>query len=503
MALDPRTPVVAGVGQLVRRPAAQPTPEWVSSLSEPVDMMAEALRAAAADSGAGSDLLARADSVRVVSLLSWPYRDPAALLADRIGAAPRQRLVSAVGGNSPQALVNDAASAIARGELDVAAVAGAEAVYTQVLRRRVGGQPSWTEQPEDTPPAPQFGTDRPGHSEAEAAAGLLVPVQFYPLFENALRARAARSIEDHQALVSRMWSRFSQVAASNPYAWSPTAYGPEELRTVSPDNRMIGFPYPKLMNANIQTDQAAGLIVCSLEAARSAGVPDDRLVFPRAGADAADHWFVTERADLASSPAIEACGRAVLEADGTGIDDVAHVDLYSCFPSAVQVSAAALGLPVDDPDRPLTVTGGLAFAGGPGNNYVSHSIAAMVGALRADPGSLGLVTAVGWYLTKHSVGLYSTEPPTGGFRWSSQQATVDARPGRKVVTGYEGPATVETYTVMHERDGSPSIGIAVCLTPDGDRVLANERDAATLAGWTSSEQCGRSVRVRDGGLEGA
>jgi len=450
---------------------------------------------AQADSGARCDLLSRAQSVRVVSLLSWAYVDPGALIAERVGATPAETVLSATGGNSPPSLVNDAARSIAAGELDVVLLAGAEAVHTRMLARRSGAELAWTAQDPGTPPPRTLGTERAGHGPDEAAVGLMLPVQFYPLFENALRRAAGEGIEEHQAKIAGLWSRFSAVAALNPYAWSPEARSAEDIATVRPDNRMIGFPYTKYMNANIQTDQAAALILCSAEAAEAAGVPRDRWVFPRSGAEAADHWLVSERDNLHSSPAIRLAAARAFELDGSSAGDVAHVDLYSCFPSAVQMGAQAIGLGLDEPDRPLTVTGGLSFAGGPGNNYVTHSIAAMCGRLRSDPGALGLVTALGWYATKHAVGLYSTEPARGGFRAESVQAAVDALPGRSLAGAADGPGVVETYTVMHERDGTPSLGILACLLPDGRRTWANLSEPDELAALTSSEGCGRRVNL--------
>ena len=207
-----------------------------------------------------------------------------------------------------------------------------------------------------------------------------------------------------------MWSRFSEVAAANPYAWLRQARTADEIITTVDDNRMIAYPYNKLLTANMQVDQGAALIMCSAAAATSAGVPRDRWIFPLSGADADDHWFLSHRFDFHSSPAIRLAGATALSLAGAAIDEMTHVDLYSCFPSAVEIAAAELGLPDDDPSRPLTVTGGLTFGGGPGNNYGTHALASMVGTLRADPGSLGLVTGLGWYLTKHSVGIYGTEP---------------------------------------------------------------------------------------------
>ena len=176
------------------------------------------------------------------------------------------------------------------------------------------------------------------------------------------------------------------------------------------------LPYTKLLNSNIQTDQAAALILCSDAVARELGIDRERWVHPHAAGHAYDHWFVSEREDLHSSPAIRFAARAALEAAGAGIDEIAHLDVYSCFPSAVQIGCRELGIDPFAETRPLTVTGGLTFAGGPGNNYVTHAIATLVERLREDPGSLGLTTAVGWYLTKHAVGIYGTRRAAAAVR---------------------------------------------------------------------------------------
>lgn len=487
--------MLVGEGQLLRHPT--PTDD-LAALDEPVDMMAETLRLAAA----GRDgLLKRADAVFTVELLSWRYANTAQLLADRLGASPRRLARSAVGGNSPQLLVNEAAQAIQRGELDVVLIAGAEAVYTRLMVRKTQTHLPWsTSDPEARGPE-VIGIDQPGVSDAEMARSLMLPVQVYPIFENALRAEAGRSPAEHVQFISRLWARFSGVAATNPYAWSPTARTAEEIATVTADNRMIGYPYTKLLNANIQTDQAAALILCSAEAAAAAGVPEDEWVFVHAGADAHDHWWVSERWSLAESPAIRVAGAAALALAGLSAGDLAHVDLYSCFPSAVEVGASALGLGLEDPDRPLTVTGGLAYAGGPGNNYVTHSIATMAGRLRADPGAAGLITALGWYTTKHAIGVYASRPPADGFRRAGPevQAQVDALPRRPAVADHEGPVTVESFTVMHERDNSPALGIVACLLPGGQRAWGNTADPDTLGELLGTDVVGTAATLHAGG----
>lgn len=491
--VDPRTPVIVGVGQVSRRPAS------FDDAVEPVDLMAEACRAADADSGAARGLLRRADSVRTIGILSWRYPDPSWALAERLGIAPRDRAVTATGGNGPQWLVNRTATDIQRGDLDVCVIAGAEAMYTRLKARREKHRLPWTPLADHgTAPARRLGEEKPGNNQAEAKVGAVDPPVVYPLFETALRTAARRTVDDHRRHIATLWSRFSDVAATNPHAWLPVAKTPDEIATPSSDNRMVSFPYTKLLNANMQVDQAAALLLCSYEAAAGAGVPADRMVFPLAGADANDHWYVSNRWDLHSSPAIAAAGRAALDLAGAGIDDLAYIDLYSCFPAAVQIGAAALGVPLE---RQLTLTGGLTFAGGPGNNCVSHSIATLVDRLRhGGGGEIGLVTGLGWYVTKHSVGVYGSAPPASGFRAADAQHEVDAGPSRPLADAVAGPVIVETYTVTHDREGAPVTGIVACRCAAGARTWATTTDPDALALLTSVDVVGWPAVVRDGTL---
>jgi acetyl-CoA C-acetyltransferase len=349
-----------------------------------------------------------------------------------------------------------------------------------------------------------LGDDRAGTDDYEMVHLAAAPTQIYPLFETALRAALGRTVEEHQVHTSELWATFAAVAARNPHAWSREGWSAEDIRTTGPDNRVVTFPYPKRMCANIDVDQSAALLLCSYEAAVDLGVPEERLVFPLAGADAHDHFLFSERDSLCDSTAIAAAGRDALAAAGFGVDDVARFDLYSCFPSAVQIAMRALGLagPLAGDDRPLTVTGGLGFAGGPANDYPTHAIAAMVDECRRDPGSIGMVSALGWYATKHSIGVYSTTPPPNGFTrvdTASTQARVDALPGRERAGSYDGEATVESTAVVYDRDAGPSFAIATTLTPDGRRALANSRDASVLASMVDEPWEGRSVRLTTDG----
>jgi acetyl-CoA C-acetyltransferase len=486
---------------------------------EPLELMTAALRAAAEDcdaaaaggsAPAGSALLRQADSLRVVAPLGWHAVNPALAVASALGyesgAEPAQLMVSAIGGNSPQALMHDACRAISRGDLDVVLVTGAEAMYARALARRDPAKPwlEWAAQPPETPAPEVYGVDKPGATELEMNRGVVLPVHAYPLFENALRAANGWTFEEHAARIGALWSRFSEVAAGNPDAWIRKARTPAEIVTPSADNRMVSFPYPKLCTANMQVDQGAGYIVCSVEAARSAGVPEERWVFPLAGSDANDHWFISQRAELHRSPAIRLAAAAALGSASLGIDDVATVDLYSCFPAVVQMAASELGLAVDDPSRPLTLTGGLTFGGGPGNNYTSHGIARAVGALRAAPGTAALVTGLGWYATKHSVGVYASRPPEvgdGPFAWRDVQPEVDALPECAVDETATGAVRVETYTVTFDREGAAERGIVACRTAADARAWGNVTDADTLAQLCVEEGIGRTgVLAEDGVL---
>ena len=325
------------------------------------------------------------------------------------------------------------------------------------------------------------------------------PSFVYPIFEQALRVSRGESIEEHRQRTAELWAGFSAVAADNPHAWVRERMSADQISRPGPDNRMISWPYPKLMNSNNMVDQAAALVLCSAEKAEYLQIPRDDWVFPHAGTDAHDTYLVGEREELDHSPAIRIAGRRVLELAGIGIDDLQHVDLYSCFPSAVQVAARELGLSAGDAGRPLTVTGGLTFAGGPWNNYVMHSIATMAELLRRDPGSLGLISANGGYLTKHSFGVYSTSAPASGFRWEDVQAEVDREPTRRTLTEWEGTGSVEAWTVPYNRDGAPEKAFLAVRTPDGARTWAVVDDPVAAAAAVTEDIAGAPVRVHQDG----
>jgi acetyl-CoA C-acetyltransferase len=422
--------------------------------------------------------------------------DPPASLARAVSARPRWSVYTETGGNSPQQAINIVCERIARGESDLALVTGAEFLGSLMKRMKGGlGFEGWSDDLDSTPQ--RIGDPRPGVTAQEAAHGLGYPVNTYPLFENALRARDGRSIEDHQKQLGALFAPFTKVAAANPHAWFPIERSAEELVTVTDRNRMIGFPYPKYLNAIMEVDQSAAVLIASVRKARALGVPKDRWVFLHGCADAADLWYPLERQNYHSSPAMRLTGERALEMAGIGLEDLALIDLYSCFPSAVRIGAEELGLALDDP-RGLTVTGGLPYFGGPGNNYALHAIAEMAVQLRERPGAYGLTTANGWFLTKQSVGIYSTRPIEG--RWERQspsviQARIDALPHPEIVERPEGKATIETYTVVHGREGV-RMGVVIGRDDQGRRFVAQTPDdPVVLRDLESREGVGRTGSV--------
>jgi acetyl-CoA C-acetyltransferase len=452
-------------------------------------MMVQAIEKAATDAGLTS--VPNPDSIRVVNLLSWKYGNPAQFIAEDLKLSPRELGYSAMGGNTPQTLVNAASRQILAGEIDLVILTGGETTRTRARYRKASVEPQW--RTSDTEPV-LVSEDLTMNMPEELERKIGMPIQVYPMFETALRAQAGRTIEEHQKHISELWARFSAVAAKNPYAWSPKEYTAEEIRTPTANNRMIGFPYTKFMNSNNDVDMSAALIMCSVEKAEALGVPRDRWIFPHSGSDAHEHAFISHRNHFYDTPAIELAGHRVLELAGLTINDIDIVDLYSCFPAAVQLGAKSLGL---DINSQLTRTGGLPFAGGPWNNYVMHAIATVASELRAGIGKTGLVWANGGYTTKHAFGVYSTEPPATGFKYDYPQDQIDAMPRRSLASPADaaGDVTVEAYSVMHDRDGNPERSIISCLLDDGRRAWGETADIATGHDMCTNEWVGKRVRL--------
>jgi acetyl-CoA C-acetyltransferase len=467
------TPILVGGGQLTNRkpPLESPTP---------LSMMAEAAKLAAANAGIAEALLSQLDTVATTRLAvdsteaKFPigeYTNLPKSVGRALGAEARHCLLAAVGGNTPQQLVNLVAERIASGSTAFALLAGSENLQGLMGSIKAGSLPQWGDDPGGTPEA--VGTQKPGCTPHEQLYGFFYPINTYPLFENALREHRGIGLNAHMEKLGTMFSRMSAVAAENPLSWFPLLRSPEEIITVTEKNRYIGFPYTKYLNSVIQVDMAAAVIMTSVKKARELGIPQDRWVYLNGCADAQDHWYMSERENFYSSAPIRAAGKAAFGMAGLTPADLDFLDIYSCFPSAVQIACQELGIAEDDA-RGLTVTGGMPYFGGPGNNYSMNSLATMLDKVRAKPGSHGLVTANGWHITKYSIGIYSTHNLHS--EWTpapSVQAELDARPKTPYVeVPQAGPATIETWTVTHNSHG-PQDGIVFVRLADGSRCLAN------------------------------
>lgn len=492
-----RTPVLIGVGQITEKEAD------LERVSSPMDLMEQATRVACEDAGIGRERLAEVDTLAVVRSFREPMANSAEVLARRLGAERAEAWMMPNGGNGPQYLVNRYAEAIAKGEARFCLFSGAEAMDNGRRLLKAGITPDWDE-PASTERR-YLVADRKMSMDIEDAHGLMIPANAYPCYENALRGHYGESIEQHQQTMGALFSRFSEVAARHPQAWYPVARSAEEIATATPQNRYVGWPYTKYMNAMNQINQSATLLLASIEYARELGVPEEKWVYLHGCADASELWHMLDRENYFSSVAIRTMGREAFAMAGLTMDDVDFIDLYSCFPSAVQIARDELGIAKDDP-RPLTITGGLPFHGGAGNNYVMNSIASMVDVLRANAGRHGLVTANGGYLTKHSAGIYSTTPTEVSgevpFRRrdpAEYQAEIDATAHPEIVERPDGAATIETWTVLFGREGTPEGGIVIGRD-DRDRrfVAATPRDEDLLLAMTREDFLGRSGTVRAG-----
>jgi acetyl-CoA C-acetyltransferase len=494
------TPIVIGAGQKTWH-ATDPG-------RTPVDALCEASAVALADAD-NNRLIGAIDTVGLVRFIADTTPDASALfprnpgeqLSERLGITGASMFQGIIGGNSPQYLVNHFANQLAQGEHDVVLLAGSELLATFFAALRSGDNiSSWAGEPAAEPPT--IGQERTGHTAMELAHGLYEPINTYPLFENSLRHHLGTSKEEHSAQIAELYSRMSKVAAGNSYAWRQQHLSAEQISTVTSKNRYIGYPYTRAMNPTLEVDMAAAIILTTAGKARELGIDPARWIYFRGGADVNDIWHVSERPSLHISPAIESAWKSISQQSGITLDEISRFDIYNCFPSAVQVACRAIGLsPLDQ--RGVTVTGGMPCFGGPGNNYSLHAIAEMVATLRKTGSGHGLVTANGLYLTKHSLGLYSTEPPTKAWQpidSAPLQALIATEPPLPLALDPSGKATIETYTVSYGREG-PKQGIVIARNETGERVVATTgTDERTMDQLIAQDPigCSGNIDVQDG-----
>jgi acetyl-CoA C-acetyltransferase len=483
--LDRHTPVIVGVGRGTQD-GAEP-----GGGVDALGLMVRATEAAGADSGVPA-ILTRLDRIAVPEG-TRRYRDAGRLVAQMVGSK-HSATVSVALGIPQQALLNDCYEAMRVGRVARALVVGGEAAARQARARRAGTPLEETTEGDDRDPderqVPAGGIVDP----VEVAAGVIDPPVAYALIDTALRAAEGWSPDEHRDQIATLWSAFSRVAARFPHAAFPEERAPAWLREPSTDNRPIAFPYNKWHCSQMYVDQAAALLVSTLEAAEEDGVDPDCVVWPSVALQCSFTVPVVRRQDLHRWPAMEVLGRAAARHLGIRLSELPHLELYSCFPAAVRVQQRALGLPADGVP---TITGGMAFAGGPFNNFVLQATVAMVEKLRRHPADQGLVTTVSGFLSKPGLAVYSSEPaPEGLLVADLAQEASDATAEVAAIAGYEGPATVVSYTVGHDRTGGRR-AIVVADTPTGNRCVA-VNDHSDVADWASAEDVVGAVVTVEG-----
>jgi acetyl-CoA C-acetyltransferase len=468
---DDRIPVIVGIGEITDRPTE------IAEGLEPLALLEEALKRAEADSG--GRLLGAIESLDVVNFLSWRYRDPEILLCGRLGIQPKHAYYGPVGGESPIRYLHEAAQRIARGECSVAAICGAEAQSTATKAQRAGVDLPWT------PFAHDVAEPKRGAAFQKPMAvklGVFTPVTVYPFYEAASSAHWGQTPREAMAESGELWSAYSNVASQNPNAWLKRRFAPDEITTPTPDNRLIAWPYTKLMVANPTVNMGAAILMTSLAKARAAGIAEDRLVHVRGGASAEEPRDYLIRDRFFESQAQNAVLKAVMDLAGGDGRTFDAIELYSCFPCVPKMARRTLGL---GPDVQPTVTGGLTFFGAPLNTYMTHAACAMVRKLRHGA-KLGLLYGQGGFVTKHHALVLSRQAPQAPLAQATcVQAEADRHRGAvpEFVTEAGGKGSVESFTVIYGRNGEIDHGVVMLRTSDHARALARvpARDGATLA----------------------
>lgn len=482
-----RTPVLVGVAQSTRR-------EKSERQLDPIEMMAEVGREAARD--AGLDGVPSIDTLGVVNCLSKALRAPTQDVAERLGIRPSWSGYTSIGATAPQWFVNRFAEKIAGGSAQWALVCGGEAFYTRERITQLTGLVQSHAEVEDRMHATFVGDTRIPLTPLELRYGLIKPVDMYALFENALRAHRGQTIGDQRHELADFCAGMSRTTSENSYSWFAEPREPDVIAQVTEANRRVSFPYTKLMCSNARVNQAAAVLMTSVAQAEAAGIAKDKMVFVRGCGDAEDVFHPSERPNLWASPSVvDAVNDAIGQAS-VALQQLDYLDLYSCFPSATRIVADMLGLDRTPPGN-LTVTGGMACFGGPGNNYTQHAICTMVGRLRQNPKAVGMVHALSWYLSKHCVGVYSAEPGEGEWHHDPPDIVTPKYPTVPTVVEAAGEATVESYVLAYDRGGVPVRGLVFGRDSQQGRFLAGvDLDPDVVTAMTEEEIIGRKGTVR-------
>ncbi len=485
-ALPPTTPVLIGAGVVTQRETDP------AQADEPIELMIRAAREAGQDAGV-ADLLRQIDRI-LVPVGRWSYGNPGAMIGEAIGS-PTAVTLSAHAGISQQTILSDAASAIAAGDIRTALIAGGEAGNRLLQAKIAGVDISDTEDTREPDHVlrPDYTSGILADFERETALGFM-PVGYYAILETAWRHATGMSIDAHKRHIAERYARFSEIGAANPHGWNTDRLSAAQINQA----RTIAYPYGKHHVSNWNVDQASALLMTSVAEAERLGVARDRWIFPQAFTESNHAVIVSERGTLHESLGTTLAAAAALEAAACRANDLDFVELYTCFPIAVELYAQALGLA---PEQDLSFTGAMPFGGGPFNNFVLHSTAQLAHLLRSkglqeSPAPRrGLVSAVSGFLTKQGIAIWGTEPNPDGYQFVDVSAQTAAQHDtREVLPDYTGQATVAGYTVMHDR-ASPQAGVAVLDLPDGARGIASTRNPALMQRMEDEDFCGTEVAV--------
>jgi len=460
-------------------------------------MWDQLVRAAALDGSARHDVLGQVDYLGLVHCQSWAYDHPVDRLAQRLGITPARGVESILAGTSPQRLLDEAAASMLKGDTSVAMVVGGEALASRRRFDRNGEIPPWSH-PHPDPPLLPIDLDE-WHLPTEMAHGVLPAWLTFALLEQA-RWAARGGHGGPRAELGRVIGHLNEVARTNPDAWFHHERTADELMAPSADNRMVATPYTKHMTAFLDVDMAAANLLVTKEVADAWSVPDDRRVYLRGWGFARDAVHIAGRDRLDSSPAMQIATTQALSGAGLDVDDIDVFDLYSCFGSAVQFATDALRLDADDP-RPLTLTGGLPYHGGPSSNYMGHAVSHVVSLLRGGSVEAALCTGIGMHMTKHvaavwarSPGAIRTRADDGAQQWRDPRGRDD----RQVVDGIEGTGVLVAATVVHDTTGEPDHVIAICDLADDARCYARSTDDDVMTAISENDWTQRAVAIEPG-----
>ena len=455
-------PIIIGAAQYTQsKDTSQPL--------DPLNLMVKACQKAIKDTG-NDQIRKIIDAIYMVNINSWSYEDAPSELSHIIGIKPLHKVYLPDGGDSPQMLVNRAAKAIDSGKNRAILITGAEAAYSVRAKKELVTK-IWPKRKE---PNYMEGKLWHGTSEFENKYGMIFPSCSYAMFETALCAAANSDIEEHRLTMGKLFEHFSEIASKNPYAWLQKSLTFKEISIPTPKNRLINFPYTKHMCSNMFVDQSAALIMTNEKNAEKLEIDPKKWIYLMGGADLKNIHNVTQRPHLHDSPAAREGSKIALDQAGLKLKDIDLFDIYSCFPSAVQIIKKEIGIN-DNDTRDLTITGGLPYFGGPWSNYSMHAIVTAVDLIRKNPSMKIMVVANGGYNTKQSFGIYGREPSIKSWMESKesevQQSILNNSLPEPVVKA-NGNFKIEVYTFLHERDGKPKRGILIGHLENGFRTCA-------------------------------